>query len=68
LVKAPKLYFLDTVLVCFLLGIRQSQQLESHPLKGAIFETYAYSEILKSKYNRVEKEDIFYFRDRIGER
>lgn len=46
-VKAPKLHFVDSGLVCALLGIRTTQQLEFHPLRGAIFETWALSEIMK---------------------
>ncbi|MFY9179069.1 MAG: ATP-binding protein [Venatoribacter sp.] len=46
-VKAPKLHFVDSGLVCALLGIRTVEQLEFHPLRGAIFETWAMSEIMK---------------------
>lgn len=47
LVKAPKLYFHDTGLLCYLPGIRTPEQLESHPLRGAVFECWVVSEILK---------------------
>jgi len=66
LVKAPKLYFLDTALVCFLLGIQNPEQLETHPLKGAIFETYVLIELLKSRFNKGLPDNIYYFRDNIG--
>ena len=52
LVKMPKLYFYDTGLVCWLLGIRQPEQLRSHPLRGPIFETWVISEILKHRIHR----------------
>ena len=52
LIKMPKLYFYDTGLVCWLLGIRQPEQLRSHPLRGAIFETWVVSEILKHRIHR----------------
>lgn len=47
LVKAPKLHFYDAGLACYLLGIRNAQQLETHPLRGAIFETWVVSEVMK---------------------
>ncbi|MXW63581.1 MAG: DUF4143 domain-containing protein [Bacteroidetes bacterium SB0662_bin_6] len=52
LIKMPKLYFYDTGLACWLLGIRQAEQLHSHPLRGAIFETWVISEILKHRIHR----------------
>lgn len=47
LVKSPKLHFLDSGLICFLLGIRSSEQLLTHPLRGAIFESWVASETFK---------------------
>ena len=52
LIKMPKLYFYDTGLACWLLGIRQPEQLRSHPLRGPIFETWVISEILKHRIHR----------------
>lgn len=46
LVKMPKLHFYDTGLMCWLLGIRSPEQLQNHPLRGAIFETWVEGEIL----------------------
>jgi predicted AAA+ superfamily ATPase len=40
-VKAPKLHFFDTGLLRYLLGIRESGQPRLHPLRGAIFESWA---------------------------
>ena len=51
LLKTPKLYFLDTGLVCFLGGWNTPEQLISGARWGHIFETYAISEVLKSYYN-----------------
>ena len=47
LVKMPRLYFYDTGLVCWLLGIRSPEQLRTHPLRGPIFKTWVVSEIEK---------------------
>jgi len=66
LVKSPKLYFLDSGLVCYLLGITDAAQLVSHPLRGAIFETYVVTEMLKNSYNRVRRPNIYFFRDNTG--
>lgn len=48
LVKSPKLYFYDTGLLCWLLGLQAAPQLASHPLRGAIFETWVVSELRKT--------------------
>jgi len=66
LIKAPKLYFMDTGLASFLLGIQNRDHLSVHPLKGALFETLVYSEILKIRFNRGETDNLYYFRDSKG--
>jgi predicted AAA+ superfamily ATPase len=63
LTKAPKLHFYDTGLVCWLLGIREGTQLRSHPLRGAIFETWVVAEILKRRTNRGEATGLYFYRD-----
>ncbi len=52
LTKTPKLYFYDTGLACWLLGIQSPEQLRLHPLRGAIFETWVVSEIVKQRARR----------------
>lgn len=66
LVKMPKLHFYDTGLACWLLGIRTPGQLQAHPLRGAIFETWVASEIVKSRIHRNELGGVFHYRDRHG--
>ncbi len=66
LVKSPKLYFLDTALVCFLLGIHSATQVEAHPLRGALFESFAFSELLKAEYNRALNDRLYFYRDQRG--
>ncbi len=46
-IKAPKLHFIDTGLACHLLGIREPEQLRTHPLRGALFETWVAAEARK---------------------
>ena len=64
LVKMPKLHFHDTGLACWLLGIRSAEQLRSHPLRGALFETWVVTEILKHRTNLGERAGLFFYRDR----
>ncbi|MDE2901903.1 MAG: ATP-binding protein [Chloroflexota bacterium] len=66
LVKTPKLHFYDTGLACWLIGIRTPQQLRTHPLRGAIFETWVVSEIVKHRLNRGETRGLFFYRNRDG--
>jgi predicted AAA+ superfamily ATPase len=66
LVKRPKLYFYDTSLVCYLLRIRTRSQLESHPLRGAIFEGMVVTELVKKRTNAGLEINLFYWRDKTG--
>lgn len=66
LIKMPKLHFYDTGLVCWLLGIREVGQLDVHPLRGAIFESWVVSEIIKQRFNRGESNGVYFFRDKAG--
>ena len=66
LIKAPTLYFLDTGLACFLLDIQSPDQLATHPLRGALFESFIVAELLKKRFNAVQTDNLFYFRDNIG--
>ena len=63
LVKAPKLYFLDVGLACYLLGITDSAQLAAHPLRGALFETMIVGEHFKRMSNLCNHSQINYYRD-----
>ncbi len=66
LVKQPKLHFHDTGLLCWLLGIREPDQLRTHPLRGAIFETWVASETLEHRYNQGELRGLTFYRDSEG--
>ena len=63
LIKAPKLYFFDTGLLCYLLGIENEQQLSTHPLRGAIFENYVVAEAYKQLTNRGKEPTLYFYRD-----
>jgi hypothetical protein len=66
LVKSPKLYFVDAGLACWLLGIRSTEVLALHPLRGALFETLVVSEFLKARYNQGRPADLYFWRDNNG--
>lgn len=66
LVKAPKLYFFDTGLLCYLLRIRSPEDLELHPLRGHVFETFVVAELYKAFANRGERPPLYFWRDQSG--
>ena len=66
IVKRPKVYFYDTALVCYLLGIRNVSQLNTHPLKGAIFEGMVVTELIKKRTNAGLPINVYYWRDKAG--
>ena len=66
LIKSPKLYFHDTGLLCWLLGIQTPEQLEMHPLRGPMFETFVISELRKAFLNRGEPPLFYFWRDSNG--
>ena len=66
LVKTPKLYFLDVGLMSWLLGITEPKSLETHAMRGPIFETYIVSELLKQRYNQGQANNLYFWRDNVG--
>jgi len=66
LVKSPKLFFIDTGLAAFLMGINDASQIKTHPLRGNLFETLVFSELLKSRYNAGKTENLSFYRDSNG--
>jgi predicted AAA+ superfamily ATPase len=65
-VKSPKLHFFDSGLLCFLLGIREPGQLALHPLRGAVFESWVFSEIYKNHVHRGVQPSLFHYREARG--
>jgi predicted AAA+ superfamily ATPase len=63
LIKTPKLYFYDTGLLCWLLGIQEPSQLALHPLRGAVFENWVVSEIAKYELHRGGAPRLWFYRD-----
>ncbi len=66
LIKTPKLYFYDPGLASYLLGIEHDRQLDSHPLRGSLFENLVVVEALKHRFNQGKRSNLFFFRDRTG--
>ena len=62
--KTPKIYFYDVGLACFLLGIENPNQLNRHPLRGALFENMVICDQLKGRYNEGKRNNLFFYRDR----
>lgn len=66
LVKMPKLYFLDTGLMAYLLGIRDAGSLAIHASRGALFEALVVSEWVKRQFNAGQPAELYFWRDNVG--
>ncbi|MGH2833263.1 MAG: ATP-binding protein [Solirubrobacteraceae bacterium] len=63
LTKHPKLYFHDCGLAANLIGIDDPRQLQTHPLRGALFENWVISEILKMHRHRAHRPELSFYRE-----
>ncbi len=65
IIKAPKLYFLDTGLCAYLCKWPTAEMLQDCAMNGAFFETYVVSELIKNLYaNGFDpKNYLYYYRD-----
>lgn len=63
LTKTPKIYFYDTGLAAYLLRIENEIQLNTHPLRGALFENMVINEMIKGQYNKGKEADLYFYRD-----
>ncbi len=63
IIKSPKLYFYDTGLLCFMLGITSVHALRKSPHYGAIFENWVMSEIRKNIFNNGYNDQMYFYRD-----
>jgi predicted AAA+ superfamily ATPase len=61
-IKTPKLYFLDTGLVCYLTAWRTVETALRGAMAGALFETFIFAELMKSFLNRGEEPPFWYYR------
>lgn len=65
-VKTPKLYFYDTGLACALLGIHSENDLRFHHMRGGLFENMVINELLKNRFNKGKRSNLFFWRDNTG--
>lgn len=63
IIKTPKIYFYDTGLLCYLLGIHTTEELAIHFAKGSIFENLVISELIKNTINSASKSKLYFWRD-----
>jgi predicted AAA+ superfamily ATPase len=66
LVKSPKLFFTDTGLVCYLLGIKNKEQVSTHYALGALFENFVIMEFYKQRLNHGKPDGLYYWKDNKG--
>jgi predicted AAA+ superfamily ATPase len=66
LVKTPKLYFCDPGLAAWFLGVRSPQHITAHPQRGALFENWIMTELLKAQTNHGMKPNLHFLRDKEG--
>ncbi len=66
IVKSPKLYFYDTGLACSLLGITSTKQIETHYLRGPLFENLVIADLFKNYANIGIESPLFFWRDKTG--
>ena len=63
LIKTPKLYFVETGLAAFLLGIESDTQIQRDPLRGHLFENMIVMELIKTRYNQGLNPQLYFYRD-----
>ncbi len=66
IIKSPKIYFLDTGLLCHFLGIESADHLRNHASRGAIFENFVLAELLKNGWNSGFEPEVSFWRDSRG--
>ena len=63
IIKSPKIYFYDTGLAAYLLGIRSAAELDLHFARGPLFENMVINETLKKYYNQGERQLLYFWND-----
>ena len=65
-IKSPKLYFHDVGLATYLLGAETPSHVNRHPLRGNLFENMIVSDVLKYRYHRGRRSNLYFWRDARG--
>jgi len=63
IIKSPKLYFYDTGLASYLLGLKNEKHIKNHPLRAALFENMVINEYLKYRFNHGLSNNAYFYRD-----
>lgn len=66
LIKSPKVYFVDTGLLCYLVGLRDIEHAANGPMGGAIFENLVVSDLFKIYLHRGEEPSLYFWRTAAG--
>lgn len=66
LIKSPKLYFLDTGLLCYLVGLRDTEHAAAGPMSGALFENLVIADLYKTSLHRGEEPGMYFWRTAAG--
>lgn len=66
LIKAPKIYFVDTGVACSLLGIKSANDLTEHYARGGLVETFLMADFLKQLANEERRQPLYFWRDSTG--
>lgn len=66
LTKQPKIYFYDTGLAAYLLGVTNAETLRQHYARGSIFENYVATELIKARVNEGYESNLYFWRDNHG--
>lgn len=65
IVKTPKLYFYDTGIVCYLLGLKSPEDVHNSFMRGALFENMVVANMMKNRYNTgMSNVDLYFYRDK----
>jgi hypothetical protein len=65
-VKTPKVYFMDTGMLCYLTGLKDPEHAMNGPMGGAIFETAVLTEIIKTLTHRGIEPQVHFWRTSSG--
>lgn len=66
LTKTPKLYFYDTGLACYLMGVENERQLQSDRMRGHLFENMVVADVMKQRANDGQEAGLMFYRDSNG--
>lgn len=66
LVKSPKVYFTDTGLLCYLVGLRDVEHAAAGPMGGALMENLVVAELFKTSLHRGDEPAMYFWRTAAG--